>query len=338
MTLILYLVIAMVIGFAASRAGLCMVKAIEEILTTHHVYLIIGFVKTVAWVYGVTLTLLLIFNNSFANQLVFEYSHYAVIGGLIFGAGAALNSGCSISTLTRLGTGDMGMAVSLIGLSVGLYGAELIRQIVGVSHAKPSILKVNLDSPLFVLIWLAVLVWMVFEIVRLFKNSSQSSWYNKIIIEPYRISTAAMLMGISNGILYAFVGPWTYTYLVKNEVSRVVFTKNAIDPHAIVLWALFLALIVGTVLSSMLRRKIKLLWKPNVNWANYFFGGTLMGVGAALVPGGNDVLMFHGMPSLSSHAFPAFIAMLIGVTLTLVILNFCGKDWQKIDCSSDICK
>ena len=44
-----------------------------------------------------------------------------------------------------------------------------------------------------------------------------------------------------------------------------------------------------------------------------------MGLGAALVPGGNDMILLNGIPGLSTHALPAYLAMLAGIGLTLAL-------------------
>ncbi len=49
--------LAGILGFAAHRANICTVKAVEEILTTRRAYMLLSFGKTVLWVILVTLVL-----------------------------------------------------------------------------------------------------------------------------------------------------------------------------------------------------------------------------------------------------------------------------------------
>ena len=63
-----------------------------------------------------------------------------------------------------------------------------------------------------------------------------------------------------------------------------------------------------------------------------------MGFGASMIPGGNDVLIMHGMPSLSAHAVPAFLAMLFGITVSLLSMRVLRREIPKIDCGGDICR
>ena len=62
-----------------------------------------------------------------------------------------------------------------------------------------------------------------------------------------------------------------------------------------------------------------------------------MGLGAAMIPGGNDALILYGIPFLSPHAAPAFLAMLVGIAVSLMGLRALGEDIPRIDCAGDIC-
>lgn len=67
-------------------------------------------------------------------------------------------------------------------------------------------------------------------------------------------------------------------------------------------------------------------------------GRRLMGIGAVLIPGGNDTLVLHGIPSLSAHAVPAYLAVLAGVFVTLLAMSWALGTEMKVDCTGDICK
>jgi hypothetical protein len=41
----------------------------------------------------------------------------------------------------------------------------------------------------------------------------------------YRLSTAALLIGISGGLLYALHDSWTYTYMLKNQIQSMLFMR-----------------------------------------------------------------------------------------------------------------
>jgi hypothetical protein len=62
-----------------------------------------------------------------------------------------------------------------------------------------------------------------------------------------------------------------------------------------------------------------------------------MGLGAALVPGGNDVLLLNAIPGLSPHALPAYLAMLAGIAIALMVVKWRGGELEVVNCSGDQC-
>jgi len=56
------------------------------------------------------------------------------------------------------------------------------------------------------------------------------------------------------------------------------------------------------------------------------------GSGLALTPGGNDALVLYGIPSLSPHALPAFLAMALGVAFGLLIMRACFGIEMRVAC------
>ncbi len=101
------------------------------------------------------------------------------------------------------------------------------------------------------------------------------------------------------------------------------------------LWWLFLALVVGVLVAAILDRRFIVAWRPQTGWHGYFWGGILMGIGAALVPGGKDALLLNAMPGLSPHALPAYLAMLAGIGIALMVEKWRGGQWKVINCSGD---
>ena len=74
-------------------------------------------------------------------------------------------------------------------------------------------------------------------------------------------------------------------------------------------WVILASVLAGMLLSTVQRGTFRVDWRPRRSWLRNFSGGILMGLGVALTPGGNDALVLYGVPSLSPHALPAFLAM-----------------------------
>ena len=257
-----------------------------------------------------------------------------ISGGVLFGVGATVNGGCAFSTLTRLGAGNVGMIASLLGFlggaaTFGAIAANGLTSSLGEGTA-----YLSRDGTWRVLATVALILWMIWELVRLVRTARPGGWQQRFLASSYRLSSAAVLMGISSAVLYAMIGVWPYTRLL-GEVAENVATGSR--PPPAVLWILFLALIAGIGLSAWHSRRFRWQWRPRRDWTGFVVGGFLMGCGAAMIPGGNDVLILHGIPSLSAHAVPAFLAMLVGIAASLVGMHAVGWDIPRIDCKGDIC-
>ncbi|USG62579.1 YeeE/YedE family protein [Sneathiella marina] len=326
--------LAGLIGFSAHRASLCSVRAVEELLTTRRGFMLASFVKSSLWVMGATLLITLFVPVDVMMTVGKELSLLTLVGGLLFGVGATINGGCAFSTLTRLGGGNIGVLLSLVGFVVGAALLELIPMGPFSSLAVDTQTGMSLLTRWHMPLAIALSLWMLWELAKLRRSFSPSGWKNKVTASHYRLSTAALLMGVSNAILYVLVGAWPYTYVLGHTARNAV--TGAAMP-AVIYWLLFVALVVGVFLSAWQGHRFRLVLAPNRQWLNYLFGGVLMGAGAGFIPGGNDVLMFQGLPSLSPHALPAFVAMMIGIALTLTLMRLLGRGIPVIDCGNDIC-
>jgi hypothetical protein len=79
-------------------------------------------------------------------------------------------------------------------------------------------------------------------------------------------------------------------------------------------------------------------WRPRAGWLVNLMGGALMGVGAALTPGGNDALILQGIPGGSPHAIPAYAALLVGTAAGLIVIKRVTGMAVEVECFGDICR
>ncbi len=337
---IAFFALAGLVGFFADRTSICTVKAVEEMFTTRRAFMLLSFAKTVLWVTGVTIWLVWWIGAARPAPLSFGIAWSGVFGGVLFGIGAVCNGGCAFSTLTRLGNGNLGMIVTLSGFAVGVTIFELIRFFtdgIGIVRATPLF---ELNSVAATVFGLALTFWMIWELVRLWRTAPSARWSTLLLAPRFRLSTAAAVIGVSNGILYSYLGTWSYTHTLRTSVEQMIDPADvaAGQVSAAMLWWLFLALVVGVIISSVLSRRFVLDWQPLTGWQGFLWGGILMGLGAALVPGGNDVLLLNAIPGLSPHALPAYLAMLAGIAIALMVVKWRGGAWAVVDCSGDQCQ
>lgn len=329
------LLLAALMGFAVHRAGLCMVKTVAEMLSTHRAFMMATVLKAVLWVIAISIPVLLLLPEIAAPNRSYAVSFAAAAGGFLFGVGAATNGGCAFSTLGRLANGNLWMLTTLLGFCFGVAGFSIIFPMTEPGVAiMPLLLKA--PKPLIGLVLLVLWFYLGWEIVRLWRSRQKSSsWVQLFFARHYRLSTGAILLGISGGMLYAFYEAWTYTNALKRQVQSLWLP---VEQSLTINLLLFLALFSGMLLSAWQRGSFKLRWHRSMAWPRHFIGGLFMGAGSVLIPGGNDTLILKSLPGLSPHAMPAAFALLCGVGVTLLIIRlFTGKPF-KVDCTDDVCR
>jgi uncharacterized membrane protein YedE/YeeE len=71
-------------------------------------------------------------------------------------------------------------------------------------------------------------------------------------------------------------------------------------------------------------------------WIRNLLGGLFMGLGVALIPGGNDALVLYAIPSLSPHALPAYLAMAAGIAAALLLMRWVFGVHTRVQCRDDL--
>ncbi len=331
--LVISLALSGLVGFAAHRASFCTVKAVTEILTTRRAFMLVGFAKTALWVMLITLILNWIVPTAPSSS--WELSVQSLAGGLLFGVGAAINGGCAFSTLTRLAGGRLSMLLSLTGFCLGVSGDVFLTSNHLVRTPTAAVTYLQPPAPWTIALLAVLLLWAVWEGPRLWQTRPAGTpLWTLPLADRYRLSTAAFLMGISNAILYASYGTWAYTSVLNRGVRQVM---GETETFQAIYWYLFASLLAGMFLSAWCKRGFRLDWRPSKKWSLHFLGGLLMGLGAAMVPGGNDVLILNSIPGLSPHAIPAYLAMIAGITVALTIMKRRDGQVPAVDCGGDIC-
>lgn len=327
--------LAAILGFATHRASICTVRAIAEVLSSGRAYCLVSFAKTVLWVLAVVF-LALTFDPALSASISgYSLSYASLFGGLLFGMGAALNGGCSFSTLARLADGQLRMLGTLSGFALGTL---LIFEITGVGllpQPMTSPAWVTALTPFAGAFAIVLCAWAASELRRLWRTRPPDTQTRHLaLIRQYRLSTAAALIGSANGLLYLFQGSWTYTGALRQGVEGLVLGGGTPIQSRL---SLLVAVFLGMMLSTLQRGSFRLERRMRPSWAMNFVGGTLMGAGVVLVPGGNDALVLYGIPTFSSHAVPAYVAILLGIAIVMLVMrHWLGMKFH-VTCQDDLC-
>jgi uncharacterized protein len=321
--------IAALLGYAAHRASICNVRAVLEVLGTRRAFMLGSFAKAALWataVYGAaSVWLPEMIPGMNAGFQTFEPQIFAVFGGFAFGAGAAINGGCSLSTLQRLADGEIGMLLTLLGLGGGLLAWSTIDARLDVVHA------IRISIAIVALLWLLAAL----ELRRIWRTRPRIGIRRLAASHVYRLSTAAMLIGISGGLLNVLLGSWTYTYYLRTAIASA--QRDAMAPMPIFA-GLLAALLAGMVVSAVQRGSFEFRWGGTGGALKHLAGGALMGMGAALIPGGNDSIVLTGIPTLSGVALATYLALLLGIASALLVLRTAGVRLPVVSCAGDACE
>lgn len=333
-TALLSLLLAMLIGFAAHRASLCSVRAVAEAMGSGTSWILRSFLMAMAWAGAVGGAFALAGAADAPPMLQRLPAEAGLLGGFVFGVGAAVNGGCSLSTLQRLADGDLSMAWTLFAFVAGLLAMETADSLVAATalHPLPSFWRSGhvLVLPLLALAWLGL----SFEVGRHWRlGSLLPNLAARILAPAYRLSSTAALMGIAAGLLYQIQGAWSYTGFLRREASAWV---GAAAGASTLQLALVVAVLLGMFVSSWQRRSFVFAIQRHM-WRRRMLGGLVMGAGAYLLAGGNDTLILFAIPAGSPWALADFLAMCAGIATVLFVMRRRTGAVPVIECSDDIC-
>jgi hypothetical protein len=212
------------------------------------------------------------------------------LGGVLLGVGALVNGACYLGSVAYLGRGNVNFLFTLVGLGLASRLAPpMPAAVAAVGRAMPSMVQVSIGLGLFALLLLTAL-WPAATTA----NSGSGTRARGVI-------PAAIGVGACAGMIYAMHPMWSYGALIDALARAGQVMWLALPPAAL----LFAGAIVGALLQHS--------WRPAaLDWrraARCLAGGCIMGLGARLVPGGNDMLLLWTIPGLAVHGLVAYAVM-----------------------------
>jgi hypothetical protein len=324
--------LAAILGFATHRASICTVRAVAEMMSSRRAFMLASVGKSILWASAVTIPFFLLSMSTPPQSGAWTLSIAALLGGFTFGVGAAMNGACVYSTMARLADGEGAMLTTVVGFGFGIVGFVALLDAGWLTRPSPSM-------PRFALLigWtagIAMLGFAVYEATRLWRTRPRELRAHELVLaKQYRLSTAAMLIGLAAGLMYLIVGPYGYATTLQQGVESLLGRRTS--PEA-VRWILLGAALAGMLASTLQRRSFRLDWRPQRRWLMNLAGGALMGLGVALAPGGNDSLVLYAIPTLSPHALPTYAALALGIAAGLLAIRRLLGIEMRAECRGDL--
>jgi len=326
--------LAFLVGHAAHRGGICMVRAVAEPLSTGRAHMALALVETAAWT-SIVMMPLAWWVLAGAELSAFGLGWHALWGGFVFGVGAGINNACAISTATRLGNGELAKLGTVAGMVLGALALAALRDAVAWPPAPRPVASFMLHPGAAALVVYALIaVGVAWAGLRLLR---ERAWRRRDAASGrWPLGLSALLMGAANAVICARAGSWTYTAWLGQAGERVALgdagpALGAAGP------LLFGALLAGVAVSAWQRGTLSADPGTAARWARALTGGTLMGLGAATAPGGNTSLILHMAPAASPHVAPALLGLVAGILAVVGARRAFGAG-ARVDCGGRICR
>jgi uncharacterized membrane protein YedE/YeeE len=297
-------------GWAAQRASLCNVRAVADWVERRDGRMLGTLLRASLWATAAT--------GVFWAAGVAAPAQAAplgmvgtLLGGLLFGLGAAMNRGCSLSTLIRLAEGQWALLLALVGFGLGAWLA--FRALPGLVAGHPASASGHTASPGWAAagVWglLPLAAWALQDAHRCRRQAQVGgqarSWWRR---PTWPLVQVAWVFGLAGAAMYGAYGAWTYTNLLRLQATGQPVAAAGLQ------WVLIAALVAGMVVAACRSGAWSLRGPESLGaLGRHLLGGTLMGMGSVAVPGGNDSVLLAWLPALSADGGVAYLGILIGI-------------------------
>ena len=289
-----------VMGFANQRGGTCTVAAIEEVIGSGGFSRLLAVFEASLWV-GCGLVVLQALGALPAMPPGYAPRLLTIVGGVLFGLGAVVNGACLFGTVARFGSGEWAYASTPVGLFVGSLATAGVRAADRLPH--PSVV---LAASAFSLMAAAGLL-----LARLASHGFAIRRRKRAILEHiWSPHVATTVIGVTFLVAFVTAGHWDYADFLTELAHGQ--TQGWLGKTL-----LAAALIAGAVVGGWTAGRLRLVRPTRRELLKRFVGGTLMGAGASLIPGGNTGLILLGMPMLWPYAWLGFLTICLTIYVCL---------------------
>ncbi|MEO8383861.1 MAG: YeeE/YedE family protein [Betaproteobacteria bacterium] len=345
--------IAFILGAISARTHFCTLGAVSDIVNMN------DFTRMRMWVLAMAMAILgaqalyaadlIDLSKSFYTRSSFTWLSY-VVGGLMFGVGMTLASGCGSRTLVRIGGGNLKSIVVFAFLAIaaymtmkGLFGVWRINtvDVVAVDLSQHGVATQEVGallSPLFgigkktaqiLIACLIALPMLGFVLLGRDFRASLDAWlgglgYGLAVVAGWYITAHIgfgenadtlenMFFGTNSRAAESltFVAPYGYSL----ELLMLWSDKSLAVTFGI---ATTLGMILGSLAYSLLTKRFR--WEGFVNiedTRNHIIGAMLMGAGGVTAMGCTIGQGVSGVSTLAIGSFLALAAMIVGCGATL---------------------
>lgn len=289
--------LSFLLGAALNRGSTCAVLATEELVLNRRPARFFSFFEAALW--GVLC--LAVMGADVILRPDWMGWGFVLGGAALFGLGAVVNGACAFGVIGRIGSGQVEYLLTGLGILVGIIGAR---------GAIPDHAMTSVDQS-------AALSW-----------PSAATVLAALILVRYLIAEQRLRAFLRLTVAMALVGA---TFVALGQLHQPFPWVSALAHLPVVELVptvAVIALLAGsTVNAAMTGRGIRFRMPTVLGSVRRFVGGSLMGAGIMLVPGGNDGVLLYGMPAGEPKAFIAYAAIIAAIGVSILAVGRVTEAW-----------
>ncbi|MCK3780253.1 YeeE/YedE family protein [Ensifer sesbaniae] len=287
-----------VLGFAMNRGSICTVIATKELVSDKRPARFIALAECAVWaalVYAILETAPMM-------QEGWSPLGYLVPAAILLGIGSYVNGACVFGSVGHIGNGEIGFAFTFLGIYAVLYIESLFDLL---PHQRPISAPPSLGATSVVLALLAIVALRL----GVSRRSESKFWRLTLVMAAIGITSTVLAVLAPGFSITASVGPITSIPAAGALISVCMFG--------------------GSLVSARLRKHgFRLRWPTVKTMVKRTLAGILMGLGALLIPGGNDTLLLIGLPAGAWQAALAYVLFVATVAALIFKFGSIAKAWS----------
>ncbi len=350
-------VVAIVMGAIANKTNFCTMGAVSDWVNMGDT----GRMR--AWLLAIAVALIGVLGMEAANVISFSSGTFPpyrtenfawlryLLGGLMFGIGMTLGSGCGSKTLIRVGGGNLKSVVVLVIASImaylmmwtsffetafmswmgptsvslakfGIPSQELAAVVAGVTGMESS-LTLHFIIGAMVAIALLIFIFKSGDFRKSFDNILGGTAVGLAVVAGWYITGGSMGVAWKDFADMAAdvpsrVNVQSYTFIspMGDSVRYLMEPTNLMFVNFGV--TALVGLIVGSFLYAIIARRFRVEWfASGSDFSNHVVGGVLMGVGGVLAMGCTIGQAVTGVSTLAIGSILTFLAIVGGAAATM---------------------
>jgi uncharacterized membrane protein YedE/YeeE len=302
------------LGYAMQRTNLCFNSAYREVHLNRNTVLLRGIaLAIIVQMVGLALVIQLGIGGVGVSVVPFFWLA-AIVGGFVFGLSMVYAEGCSSTVWYRVGNGNMGALVTLVGFALGeaitSFGAlrGLRETLQGPEIALAGGAPATIPNLFGLNPWLVVLPIALVLGVRLMQSAPGS------YLGGWDWRRAGLILGVIGVLAWLVAWPTGWHYGVGVVGATGPFVRALFEGPGVLNWGSFmvLSLPVGAFLAAWRRRELRWQIPDTPSTLRMLSAGAVMGASATLAGGCNIGHGFTGIPTLALSSLTATTFTFLG--------------------------